>query len=350
MENTLQGNMNQNISLGQNRLKEEDIVIHTMPKIFSSVFGVNKSGEKAKSVGLFVLIGGIFLLICVLGFFYYFLTKGEKITINEQGLLEITKNVQPATTGKDQELTPKEISSASQVIPEKNQQEVSKILEEKATSTLEILESNTENPQITTSTPPQKATSTIPKTQNRIVVDTDQDGLSDIEEVILGSNANLKDSDGDGYADLTETLGLYNPAGEGNILVNSSIEKYTNSKYKYSLYYSSFWPIETMGGEESIMFKLNNNQFINIIIEPNEDQLNINEWYQKQFNNILIKPEQVVSKKGWTGIKSDDGLIVYLMHPMSNNIFVLSYNLGLEATENYKNIFKMMIESLRLEE
>src|SRR3989339_11557 len=274
MENTLQGNMNQNISLGQNRLKEEDIVIHTMPKIFSSVFGVNKSGEKAKSVGLFVLI-------CVLGFFYYFLTKGEKITINEQGLLEITKNVQPATTGKDQELTPKEISSASQVIPEKNQQEVSKILEEKATSTLEILESNTENPQITTSTPPQKATSTIPKTQNRIVVDTDQDGLSDIEEVILGSNANLKDSDGDGYADLTETLGLYNPAGEGN---------------------------------------------------------------------ILVKPEQVVSKKGWTGIKSDDGLIVYLMHPMSNNIFVLSYNLGLEATENYKNIFKMMIESLRLEE
>ena len=56
----------------------------------------------------------------------------------------------------------------------------------------------------------------------------------------MGTNINLRDSDGDTYTDLVEVLGLYNPAGQSGILLNPNIEKYTSSKYKYSVYYSSF--------------------------------------------------------------------------------------------------------------
>lgn len=332
-----------------------DIVVHTMPKVFNSssvgpVSSTNKGTENSRTVGLLILVGGVFVLIAVLGFFYYFLTSENKTIVNE-----------PITTGvaqKDEISTNQENKGSGTSVVEDEQQKESEEdilkktttdLEEEKTDISKDFVATTTNMTDTTQT--KGATSTvIEKTEPKIVVDTDKDGLSDIEEVLLGSNVNLTDSDGDGYGDLVEVLGLYNPAGQSNILTNSNIEKYTNNKYGYSVYYSSFWPIELVGGEESVMFKLNNNQFINIIVEDNSESLFINDWYKKQFDNPIIKPNQIIVKKGWNGLRSNDGLIAYLMHPSRSKIFVLSYNLGLERTENYKNIFNMVIESLKLEE
>ncbi len=45
-------------------------------------------------------------------------------------------------------------------------------------------------------------------------LDTDEDGLSDLREVELGTDPNNPDSDGDGYLDGEEVSGGYNPLGE----------------------------------------------------------------------------------------------------------------------------------------
>jgi len=48
-------------------------------------------------------------------------------------------------------------------------------------------------------------------------LDSDQDGLSDEEEIFYGTDKNNPDSDGDGYLDGDEVKKSYNPLGEGKL-------------------------------------------------------------------------------------------------------------------------------------
>jgi hypothetical protein len=54
--------------------------------------------------------------------------------------------------------------------------------------------------------------------------DTDEDGLSDADEVEYGTDINNPDSDGDGYSDGSEVENGYNPAGEGKLPFNLKLD------------------------------------------------------------------------------------------------------------------------------
>lgn len=51
-------------------------------------------------------------------------------------------------------------------------------------------------------------------------MDSDNDGLPDIIEDLIGTNPNLGDSDGDGYSDKEEVLKGFNPNGEGELNID----------------------------------------------------------------------------------------------------------------------------------
>ena len=176
--------------------------------------------------------------------------------------------------------------------------------------------------------------------------DSDQDGLSDLEEVLLGIDLQKTDSDNDGYDDKSELLNLYNPGGVGEIVTNAKIKKYTNATYRYSLYYPDAWLIERVGGDESIMVKLDNDQFFQIIVSLKTDDLSLEDWYKKEFNVPTINPDQKLYKQGWNGIKSEDGMIIYLVYPGEEKLYTVTYNLGLGRIISYQNIFEMMVNSL----
>ena len=53
--------------------------------------------------------------------------------------------------------------------------------------------------------------------------DSDQDGLSDKLEVVLGTNINKSDSDDDGFGDFQELSRGHNPSGEGKIKAEMEI-------------------------------------------------------------------------------------------------------------------------------
>lgn len=54
--------------------------------------------------------------------------------------------------------------------------------------------------------------------------DSDQDGLTDKEEALLGTKSDTADSDGDGYDDLTEIRSGYDPAGQGKLTNNRNLK------------------------------------------------------------------------------------------------------------------------------
>jgi hypothetical protein len=335
---------------GEGQLDKE-IVAHVMPKRF---FPAQPAARKAKGIGLVVLLGGAIFLIAALAFLYFYFTKlgpeqpsgQEKATMSDQS--EVTTESQSVTT-KETEEKEKEISPEIQAGQEAGEATETKQAEGFViATTTEETTASTSKEEAGEATSTKKIIATPTPKEYKIAVDSDGDGLSDKEEVLLDCKVNLKDSDGDGYEDLAEVLNLYNPAGSGQIMVNPNIEKYINSKYSYTLYYPYAWPVDEVEGEDSIIFKLDNNQFIQVIIQPNTKGQTIQEWYKEQMGVEAIKDDQMAYKKGWQAVKSEDGLTFYLAKPSDDNIIIVSHSLGTSDILNYKNVFEMMIKSLEM--
>jgi len=324
--------------MGLSALKKAEVVIHTMPKNFLNS-QISKTKD-SKSTGILILGIGAVLLIALFAGFYYFIVKGD----GSEPVVETETSEQEA---------PREVNTNPDPIRQNNQQTLQEEVDQEVADVVETEEEpviiEQEEPLIATSGDDSDVKESNPSPNIvKPANDSDQDGLSDAEEKVLGTNILNSDSDGDSFDDFSELKNLYNPAGEGQLLTNSNIRKYTNSSYNYSLYYPLQWKWETIGGDDSVIFKLENNQFIQIIAQANEEKQTIEEWYLEQFTGQPITPEQKLYKKGWTGIKSQDSLIVYLMHPAASHIFTITYNIGITSVTDYKNIFMMMIESMAI--
>lgn len=175
--------------------------------------------------------------------------------------------------------------------------------------------------------------------------DSDNDGLTNKEEVLFGSSGNNTDSDQDTYYDLAEVLNLYNPAGAGKLEVSATIKKYENAKYKYSLLYPSAWSASAVGGDDSIILKSVDNHFVQIITQSNSQKQTIENWYRTQFNVMSVGAEKKVVLSDWQGIRSEDNLVLYLTDKDHKYIYTITYNPGESNTLEYKNIFEMVIKS-----
>lgn len=297
---------------------EKEIIIHVMPKQF---LGGQQNTVKAKRAGLFILIGGFLFLIAVSASLYYILFK-----------LEPAKN--KPTAGVPSSQNGQEIKTATTSEKENYPAPVNT-----ATTTLVV------------ETEPATSTDATSTQETYIAgVDSDGDGLTDKEEMILKTSAESVDSDGDSYSDLTEIMNLYNPSvyANGRLLNNPNIKEYANSTFNYRVFYPAAWTAGSIGGSDSIMFNSGDNHFVQIIAQPNAGNETISDWYKREFSVGEIPVLSLISGQGWSGIKSDDGLIIYLIDADNNYIFIVAYNTGGSVTLEYKNIFAMMVKSLSI--
>ena len=307
----------------------EAIEIHVMPEKYRKE---HVKVNQAKMTGIIILSVGMVVLLAMAFGLYYFLFADHS----------------------DQEMD----------IAKQNMQteESSSSTDEAKSGTLDTGNGQKENPAITggnlnfnknnedTATSSQEET--IEKTAERITsiangIDSDGDGLTDNEEQLLGTDLSSANSDGDGYGDLVELKNLYNPAGAGRLIENLNIREMTNATYHYSVYYPTEWAGGASSNDESIIFMSADNHFIQIITQPNDSGQIINDWYREQFSLSEIATEFFVVGSDWVGLKSPDGLTVYLNDQAQENIFALTYNIGSSSTLEYKNIFDMMVKSFK---
>ena len=177
--------------------------------------------------------------------------------------------------------------------------------------------------------------------------DADGDGLYDSEEALLGTRSDLRDSDGDGYDDSEEVMTLNNPNGVGSISENINVVKYINANLKYEFYYPIGWSPTLLSGGDSLMFRTEDSQSIQILSPHNAQLLSLEEWYAIEVSARKIKDTQKISRNGWDGLYSSDGLTVYLGYPGDDRVYVVSYSTGFNAVENYKSIFMMIVNSFK---
>lgn len=290
-----------------NRELEKDITIHTMPKRFRIV---HEAGKKAKTAGIFIIIGGAVFLVALSVLLYIYLIKNK-----------------PSSPVAPQEETPlSETSIKEESLPKADEESgpVIPVEEEIATTTEEA----------------ETGSSGLSAGD-----DSDGDGLTDKEENLFGSDINKADSDGDGYNDKSEVIGLYDPTGTKKLENGSRVVKYNNSAYHYNLIYPTNWAVSSIGGKDSIIFKSNDNHFVQVIVQANTGNKSIADWYRDQISAEAVSSAKIVEAKSWSGIKSEDNFTLYLTDSANKNIYIITYNFGNNNIVEYGNVFEMIIKS-----
>ena len=176
--------------------------------------------------------------------------------------------------------------------------------------------------------------------------DTDNDGLTDVEETLLGTDQNNADTDGDGYPDGKEVRSLYNPNGVNKLIDNDRIAFFDDVDLGISLLYPATWVKEISTDQKLITFRDNNNHMFQIYILETDDSLD--NYYLKNFNVDKIAETARYTANGWSGIKTDNGLIIYIKAPDKNKIYVLEYNVAVDDVVEYKTIYQAMVNSFKI--
>jgi hypothetical protein len=173
--------------------------------------------------------------------------------------------------------------------------------------------------------------------------DRDGDGLLDAEEDLLGSNKESVDSEKDGYGDLKETLNLYNPVDTNKLVDNTRIKSYLADDKSFYFLYPSTW--RRVNDKGSPIFMGPDNHFFQLVVTPNDKKETLDEYFKRVAEVNQIKDSSRLSSDTWTGIKTDDGLTVYIMDLKKTNVYVFHYNPGDKNILQYPNIFSVMIKS-----
>ncbi len=330
---------------------EKDIVVYAMPKRF---LGKKLDAQKAKKTGVIILFFGFLVFVSAAVFIYWYLFRQEPKEIasnaNTAASVDSVGKISDSNSDKPDtnkiEFAPVGLTTSEDIPQPSLVSSTTEELLSGPTSTLpDGLSNEVEDGQIIPNTPIVPSTTTTKALV--ISADSDGDGLTDLEEVVIGTDPMSGDSDGDGYSDLSELKNLYNPAGQGKLIVNPRFDIYSNPTFGYTLYYPKAWEINNGAGDDATIFKINNSQFIEVVVIDNTKQQTIQEWYKEQFNTNLILPTQIIYKQGWTGLASEDGLHAYLYNPLGDKIYAFFYNIGEGGALSHKNIFNLMIDSLK---
>lgn len=326
---------------------EQDLIVHNMPKTasLSSVYSV---GEKSsgfsinnslpasqgsitnprknnfKIIGLLIMIIG-FLVIGILVYFSYRFIIAPSVNNNTAATVE-NVDVASEPTVNDvglsvPEISGEKLSSAS-------------VADIDVATTSETIASST----VTTADSPLDTT----------FLDSDNDGLNDNEEAVLGTNPLLSDSDSDAYPDLAELSSQYNPGGAGKIDSNGNLAVYNNPDFKYSILYPKNWTPQSVNEGSTVIFSALDSSLIQVSVQDNPDNIGILNWYGENFPEASVSYNQIKTSGTWDGVMGNDGLNYYVTDKAHQKIFIISYIPAIEDRIAYPQIFQLIVASLML--
>lgn len=172
-------------------------------------------------------------------------------------------------------------------------------------------------------------------------LDTDNDGLTDEEEKMFGTDEDLPDTDEDGFLDGEEVENAYYPLGEGLIQDSELVSKYENETFNYSIYYPTDWQAQALTeGESEALFTSASGEFVEVLVVDNPNLFSAKSWYLNQFPKASSAQLKSVTIGGQSGIKSIDGYSYYISK--QDQIFILHHNVGVQAESDFRTTFLMM--------
>ncbi len=183
--------------------------------------------------------------------------------------------------------------------------------------------------------------------------DRDKDGLTDVEENLYGTEINKPDTDADGFLDGQELISGYNPkaAGASSLETSGLVNNYENPVFNYQILYPASWLARpTDQSLNEVIFQSNTNEYIQVLVEDNPEQLSLVDWYlsQSPLTNINLLTQET-TRKGYDALLSPDKLTYYIKsNSRPDEIYLITYNVGDKTIVNFLTTFKMMVNSFTL--
>jgi hypothetical protein len=207
----------------------------------------------------------------------------------------------------------------------------------------------TEPPEGTQVPLPESITPSVPVVVQPVAAsDMDNDGLTDAEEVIFGTNANVTDSDGDGYSDLTEIQSGYDPSAPGARLVDSTHFRKQVLGEVWETLLPTTWLVR-LDEVFSNIYKIDTGAlaFISVKFSAKPAEMIFADWLTA--NEPMIVPaslDNFTAKSGYAAAQTSDHLTTFLTTDTS--VITLSYVSNGAAALDFPLIYDFLVQNLNL--
>lgn len=323
----------------------QDLIVHNMPdkkrlagngflekSAVSTGFQATSPKNNTKTIGLFIIGGGLIVIGVLVYFSYRFIIK-PAATNNDAAVVKTSSAPAPV-----QATDTVPVAASSEVINISTTTQITTSsaisLENAATSSLATSSLDALNGSTTEQIIP--------------LIDSDNDGLYDEEEAALGTDPNSADSDKDGYSDKTELDGGYNPNGNGLLEADPALTKYFNKAANYSILYPKSWTLREIALDNTVIFSALDESIIQVSVSDNSSKLGIEAWYADAFPSAPLTADKLKKAATWDGVISADNLNFYLTDKKHQKIYIISYIPIYANRLAYPNLFKALINSIVL--
>src|SRR3989338_726173 len=179
-------------------------------------------------------------------------------------------------------------------------------------------------------------------------LDSDSDGLTDLEEPLYGTNPKDPDADKDSFLDGNEVFHLYNPAGkQGVTLLASNLVRVFESPVGWRVLAPMSWQVTLEPNGLKGTIATGHDETFTATVEDNPEQKSLLDWYLAKNPGVLSSQVAAIrTKSGYEGIEGADQLTVYFA--WGSKVFVFKYNLNEQPFVNFRTSYEMMKNSLSL--
>ena len=179
-------------------------------------------------------------------------------------------------------------------------------------------------------------------------IDLDSDGLTDIEETLLGTDPATTDSDSDGFTDGAEVAAGFDPAAPSTKLSDSNIFKaYTNVSPAFDVVVPSGWTEERNPGEQStVRFIALNGDAIVFTVRSNNDDASIDSWYAATFPE---RTRTALTSRVVASLPSREDMArreVYI--PLDGAVLMVHYDVSGKKEIAYPAVWNYIVDTISL--
>ncbi len=179
--------------------------------------------------------------------------------------------------------------------------------------------------------------------------DTDSDGLTDVEELMYGTDYRDPDTDKDTYLDGNEVFHRYHPnaLAPKTLLDTGAVRVLQNTELPFTVYYPSSWTPVIAAVASSVTFRSPGTSSFAVTWQDKPADLSLENWYD---DNVKVEDSHdlasTYTKEGLYELTASNGRTVYL--DGGDRVYTFTYGLGDEASIEYLQTFSMMVNSLTL--
>ncbi len=203
-----------------------------------------------------------------------------------------------------------------------------------------------ETPPEITPTPIEPVTGSVSPFSTTVTpgVDSDSDGLTDVEETIVyGTDPHLPDTDGDGFLDGNEVFHRYNPNGTAPAdLLGAKLVQLLEAS-SYGLSYPMKWTSVPSEKNGYVISTTTGEQF-SIESVAKDKILSLADWYSQTVKEGT--PTVTKSKNGFPMLVNSNQLTAHL--DLGTSILTFTYETAAKNTIDYLQTFQMMLNSVEL--